>query len=164
MPAHHFGQHRQCWREPKTFCPREEGKRPYTGRQCCERADPVFEHAHNDLHNLFPSVGEVNGDRSNYRWGVLSGEPRAYGQCDFEVDTKTRRAEPPKAVRGNIARVYFYMEETYGFNISRQQRQLFNAWHKQDPVDAWEKERNQRITKIQGKPNPFISGTMKPRP
>ncbi|MBK8327588.1 MAG: endonuclease [Moraxellaceae bacterium] len=42
-----------------------------TGRQCCESQDPVFETAHNDLHNLFPAIGEVNGDRSNYNWGMV---------------------------------------------------------------------------------------------
>ncbi len=27
-----------------------------------------------DLHNLVPAVGEINGDRSNYRFGMISGE------------------------------------------------------------------------------------------
>ncbi|MDO6469820.1 endonuclease [Neptunomonas phycophila] len=48
-----------------------------------------------DLHNLVPSVGELNGDRSNFRFGMIPNEPRAYGQCDFEVNFKNRRAEPP---------------------------------------------------------------------
>jgi len=29
-------------------------------------------------------------------------------------------------------------------------------WHKQDPPDAWEKRRNDRIEEIQGNRNPFI--------
>ncbi len=51
----------------------------------------------------------------------------------------------------------FYMSETYGFNLSSQDRQLFTAWSRQDPPDAWEQTRNQRIAAIQGKDNPFIS-------
>jgi len=52
MPAHQFGNFRQCWREPKKVCPEKD----VTGRQCCEEKDPVFEAAYNDLHNLFPAV------------------------------------------------------------------------------------------------------------
>jgi deoxyribonuclease-1 len=32
MPAHQFGNFRQCWREPKKVCPEKD----MTGRQCCE--------------------------------------------------------------------------------------------------------------------------------
>ena len=41
-----------------------------------------------DLHNLFPSIGEVNGDRSNYIFGEIPGESRVYGQCDIEIKKK----------------------------------------------------------------------------
>lgn len=153
VPASWFGHHRQCWNEP--ICTDSKGK-AYKGRRCCEDSDPVFETAHNDLHNLMPAVGEVNGDRKNYRFGMITGEKREYGQCDFEVDSRLRRAEPPPEVRGDIARVSFYMEKMYGVALSDQQRQLFTAWSKQDPVDAWERERNQRIEKIQGNRNPFV--------
>ncbi len=37
------------------------------------------------LHNLAPSVGELNGDRSNHPYGIVEDEPREYGACDFEV-------------------------------------------------------------------------------
>lgn len=151
FPASQFGYYRQCWREPERVC----GEK-INGRECCERADPVFEAAHNDLHNLFPAVGEVNGDRSNYRWGMIPGERREYGGCNIEVDRELRRAEPPEAVMGDIARTMFYMEKTYGFRLSGQQRKLFTAWHRQDRPDAWERERNRRIAKIQGRANPFI--------
>jgi len=53
-------------------------------------------------------------------------------------------------VRGDVARIYFYMEDRYGLKISRKQRQLFEAWSKQDPIDQWEKERANRIELIQG--------------
>ncbi len=158
FPAYQFGNFRQCWREPKQVCPPKEGKKQMNGRSCCEKTDAVFEHAHNDLHNLFPSVGEVNGDRSNYNWGMISGEKRSYGKCNIEVDSEHRRAEPPESVQGNIARTMFYMSHTYGVHLAKQDVQLYTAWNKQDPVDAWELERNQRIKKIQGNGNPFIEG------
>lgn len=153
FPASHFGQHRQCWREK--LCKDNYGK-PYGGRRCCERIDPVFETAHNDLHNLQPAVGEINGDRSNFRYAMLEGEPRNYGQCDFEVNFKEDRAEPPEAVRGDIARIYFYMRDTYDIRLSDQQTRLFEAWNKTDPVDDWERERNRRIKAIQGIGNHHI--------
>ncbi|MDA0427653.1 endonuclease I family protein, partial [Stutzerimonas frequens] len=101
-------------------------------------------------------VGELNGDRSNFRFGMIPGEPRAYGACDFEVDFKQRVAEPPESVRGDIARTYFYMEDQYGLRISRKQRQLFEAWGRMDPVDAAERARAKRIEAIQGNGNPFV--------
>lgn len=153
MPAHQFGNFRQCWREPETVCP---GKH-LTGRKCCEMADPVFNAAHNDLNNLYPAVGEVNGDRSNFNWGMVPGQAHEYGACPMKIDESIRRAEPPDAVKGNVARTMFYMERTYGFTLSDQDRQLFTAWSRMDPPDDWEIERNRRIARIQGQDNPFVS-------
>lgn len=153
FPAYHMGQHRACWRQK--LCENSKGEK-FKGRKCCEKKDKVFRVAHNDLHNLYPAAGELNGDRSNYKFGMISGEKREYGKCDFEVDKEAKRAEPPENVRGNIARTYFYMSSTYNIPLSKQQRQLFKAWDKSDPVDDWERERNKRIEKIQGNKNPYI--------
>ncbi|HEX5276837.1 MAG TPA: endonuclease [Fluviicoccus sp.] len=152
MPAHQFGNFRECWRHPETVC---GGK--MSGRKCCEEKDPVFTTAHNDLNNLYPAIGEVNGDRSNFNWGEIPGEKREYGACPMEIDESIRRAEPPEAVKGDIARTMFYMEKTYGFRLSDQDRKLYNAWNRMDPPDDWEQERNRRIARIQGQDNPFIS-------
>lgn len=141
MPAWEFGHQLQCWQEG--------------GRKNC-RKDPVFKQMESDLYNLVPAVGELNGDRSNFRFGMIAGEPRAYGQCDFEVDFKARVAEPPEAVRGDIARTYFYMANRYGVRIGRKQQQLFQAWSSLDPVDEAERARARRIEAIQGHPNPFV--------
>ena len=77
---------------------------------------PIIWSAHNDLHNLFPAVGEVNGDRSNFNWGMVEGNKREYGACPMEVDESIRRAEPPDVVKGNVARVMFYMEVPTALN------------------------------------------------
>lgn len=151
FPAWQFGNFRQCWREPEQVCGED-----ISGRECCEKSDPVFEAAHNDLHNLYPAVGEVNGRRSNYNWGMIPGENRQFGACNIEVDTDNRRAEPPEQVMGDIARTMFYMSETYGFRLSDQDRQLYEAWHRQDPPDDWERERNRRIAALQGRGNRFV--------
>ena len=93
---------------------------------------------------------------SNFKFGMLEGEARAYGSCDFEVSFKQRIAEPPPHFRGNVARIYFFMHEMHGITISRQQRQLFNAWNKLDPVDAQECQRDKIITSVQGYSNSFV--------
>jgi|GEM_PF-683068 len=157
FPAAQFGNFRPCWRNPGDFpaCAKSDGK-TLSGRACCQAVDPLFEAAHNDLFNLVPAVGEVNGKRSDFNWGMIPGEPRVFGTCNFEVDSSIRRAEPPETVQGDIARVMFYMADTYGFNLSRQDQQLFTAWSRQDPPDAWEIERTRRIKAIQGKGNRFV--------
>lgn len=144
VPAWELGHQRQCWQKG--------------GRKNCTRTDPVFVTMTSDLHNLVPAVGELNGDRSNYRFGMLEGEVRNYGLCDFEVDFKLRRAEPPEHRRGDVARIYFYMRDTYGLRISRQQEQLFSAWHRMDPPDEAERQRDARIVKVQGNSNCYVSG------
>jgi len=100
--------------------------------------------------NLVPAIGEINGNRSNYSFAMLEGEPRVYGACDFEVDFKARKVEPAPEVRGDIARVYWYMRDTYGLKISDKQQKLFEVWSKLDPVSGWETERTGRIESLIG--------------
>lgn len=153
IPASWFGMDRQCWNEP--LCKDKKGE-AYKGRECCLNIDPFFRVAHNDLYNLTPAVGEVNGDRSNLAYGIVAGEKREYGACDFEIDRDTKLAEPMPSIRGDIARVGFYMEKTYQVTFPPKEKELFIQWDKEDPVDEWERNRNQRIAEIQGRSNPFV--------
>jgi deoxyribonuclease I len=107
-----------------------------------------------DMHNLFPTVGEVNGDRSNYIFGEIDGEDRKYGECDFEV--AERIAEPKKSIRGDIARSYLYMSHQYKMKIPDDYEELLRRWHLSDPPDEWERDRNSLIEDVQGNRNPFI--------
>ncbi|MCX2834439.1 endonuclease [Microbulbifer thermotolerans] len=143
VPAWVIGHQRQCWQNG--------------GRSNCTRNDADFAMAEADLHNLVPAIGEINGDRSNFRFAELGGEFQQYGAVPMKVDFKQRAVQPPNAVKGNIARTYFYMVETYNLNLSKAQRRLFEAWAKADPVDAWECQRNKKIAQIQGNPNPYVS-------
>jgi deoxyribonuclease-1 len=141
VPAHWFGHQRLCWQQG--------------GRKACKK-DPEFVRMEGDLHNLQPAIGELNGDRSNYRFAALEGEPTQYGACQFKVDFNGRKAEPRSEVRGDIARTYFYMADRYNLRISKSQQKLFYAWATQDPVDDWEIQRNRLIKQIQGNGNPWI--------
>lgn len=142
--AHAMGHQRQCWQNG--------------GRKNCVATDPVFRKMEGDPHNLHIAIGEVNADRSNFRFGVLPQTGYQHGQCDVKVDFKQRTVEPRDEVKGQIARIYFYMHDRYGLNMSRQQQQLFMAWNKQHPVTAAELERDRRIKKIAGNSNPFVTG------
>lgn len=144
VPAWTFGHQRQCWQNG--------------GREHCVDDDPVFRAMEADLFNLYPSVGEVNGDRSNFNYGMASGVAPQYGQCKTRVDFDQRSAEPRDEVKGLVARTTFYMFDRYDLNMSRQQQQLLMAWDKQHPVSAWEKERDRRIAAIMGYSNPFVTG------
>ncbi|MEY6434175.1 endonuclease [Thioalkalicoccus limnaeus] len=155
FPASQFGHYRPCWRDPGTFPECTTGSGRLSGRACCERVDPVFTAAYNDLHNLVPAVGAINAARSNHNWGRLSSG-QTFNPCEIRIDAGLRRVEPPAAVRGDIARIMFYMRDTYGFRLSRQDEQLFAAWNNLDPPDAWEIERNRRIRRLQGAGNPYV--------
>lgn len=150
MPASYFGDGLDCWEQE--LCTDSDGEK-FKGRECCKEFDAAFNAAHNDLHNLFPSVGEVNGDRSSSVYGEVPGEARRYGDCDFEVGGGV--AEPAPGVRGDVARAWLYMADTYGVDIS-QHRSMLEGWHREDPPDDWERERSRRVKKIQGRGNPWI--------
>jgi len=149
IPAHRFGSFRSCWKEQSSYprCIKKNGK-TLSGRKCCRRVDPEFKEMEADLLNLVPAVGELNGDRSNYSFGDIEGELRRYGQCDFEVNFKEKIVEPPINLRGNIARVYYYFQETYGLLLTEEEIQRFGQWHSDDPMDEWEKEKERRVNQV----------------
>lgn len=147
VPAWVFGHQRQCWQNG--------------GRKNCVMTDPVFRAMEADLYNIAPSIGEVNGDRSNFNYGQLpSSVLTSYGQCQSRVDFKNRIFEPRNEVKGQVARVMFYMYDRYNLNMSKQQQQLLIAWDRQYPVNGWEKLQNERIGKITGHYNPFVTGEL----
>ncbi|STO42574.1 Extracellular deoxyribonuclease precursor [Grimontia hollisae] len=146
VPAWQFGHQRQCWQEG--------------GRKNCSRNDVAFRLMEADLHNLVPAIGEVNGDRSNFRFSQWNGDNGAfYGQCAAKVDFKQRVFEPPAQSRGAIARIYKYMNQQYDFRLASAQKKLMDAWDKTYPVTAWECERDRRIAKEQGNHNPFVQAS-----
>ena len=142
VPAWQFGHQLQCWQDG--------------GRKNCKKNNQRFKKMEADLHNLVPAIGEVNGDRSNYRFSDWNGKPDQYGQCEMVVDFKQRKAQPPIASRGSIARSYLYMQQRYAMPLSPSQLKLYSAWNKIHPTNAWECERNRRIFAIQKNQNDFV--------
>ncbi len=114
-----------------------------------------------DMYNLVPAVGLINQKRSNYNYGLIPGEKRAFGSCDFEVSGKI--AEPAPEIRGDIARTYFYMDKVYPGRIKLESSEIkmFNKWNESDPVDKWECERSRRIERLQGNQNTIVKDACK---
>ena len=155
VPAHAFGHNLPEWENGHPECVSSKGK-SFKGRKCAEKMNESFRYMQADMHNLVPAIGEINGLRSNYPYGFIDGEKREFGACDMEIENKT--AEPPVEIRGNIARTYFYMNTAYpemGI-INKANECLFKTWDQEDPVDAWECERQKRIKAWQGNENPFV--------
>jgi deoxyribonuclease I len=158
MPAELIGGHLDEWQNPENYpaCQKSNGKF-LSGRECAYKVNENFRKAHDDMNNLVPSVGELNGDRSNFQYANIAGENRAYGACDFEVDFQTDTAEPADSVKGNVARIYLHMMQTHGAKIDTDTLALMLVWDRIDAVDGFECLRNERIKDSQGMGNKFVS-------
>lgn len=139
VPASWIGAGKACWSN---------------GREYCEANDKAFQDAAFDLHNLRPAIGYVNLMRSNYQLGIVRGEQRQFGACDFEVFDQV--AEPPVSVRGDVARIHFYMMATHGVRIPDQIIEVMKRWHHADPVSDLECAIDARIAGVQGNHNPYV--------
>ena len=137
-------QQRQCWRDG--------------GRENCQRTDPVFNRMEGDMFNLVPSIGTANALRSNINYGMVSGPSMPLGACTTKIGTTVRAVEPRNEVKGEAARITFYMADRYNIRLSDQQQRVLVAWDRSYPVSAWEKERDRRIAYSMGHHNPFVTG------
>jgi len=122
------------------------------GRKC---ASKVFGHMEGDLWNLWPSAGEMNGDRSNYSYAMVQGPRDQYGKCDFIV--QDRKAEPRDEVKALVAFTYMYFQKTYAKllktnYISGKNEKMFEAWSKM-PLTAAQCGWAERVYKVQGNRN-----------
>jgi endonuclease I len=104
-----------------------------------------------DLHNLKPSNPSINSSRGN----------KYYYTVTNSVSYFPDRA----AIRGDIARMLFYMVIMYDiYSLVNGTPQVYQMawlsvllqWHLADPVDDFERNRNDRIYYHQGNRNPFI--------
>lgn len=112
-----------------------------------------------DLHHLFPSNAKINQIRGNHPFGEVEQEDNGVANCpsvlgfDKEGD---QVFEPVDSHKGNVARALFYFSVRYQIAISPSEEAALRAWHKLDPIDETEIERNNKIFSIQKNRNPFI--------
>ncbi len=141
----------------KSFMRRE------SGRKCCETVK-VAQKMIFDLHNLAPSIGQVNAVRSADRYDEIDNsapELEQWSGCDVkhlyvQGDVPAHRFEPADCTKGDVARVWFYMHDQHGVVIPDDEWNMLVDWSTADPISAWELERDRRIAAIQGNHNPYV--------
>ena len=151
VPASFFGEGRTCWNKP-IECKKSNGKFK-SNRECCRSTDPEFKKAEADLHNFKPAIGQLNAVRSNKPYGIISGD-NLTGGCDFELNKDL--AEPSEPIRGDIARIFFYMNDAWDMPLSDEDRAMYQAWSDADPVTTLEKKINTLVCEAQGNSNNFV--------
>lgn len=98
-----------------------------------------------DIHHLRPCHQSENSSRGNTPYGTSSGY-----------------YEPKDEVKGDVARILFYMytryqeADRYPLNTVCESFEMLLLWNEADPVDALEIQRNEQGYSIQGNRNPFI--------
>ncbi|KAF0152441.1 MAG: extracellular ribonuclease [Ignavibacteria bacterium] len=133
----------------------------------------VDNNAHNpgvasDAHNLAPEDASVNSDRGNKDFDIGGNAHTEAIGCFMDADS----FEPRDAVKGDVARMLFYMDVRYEGTNGEVQLELQDGvntpvgtigklstlllWHQQDPPDSIEIKRNDVIFAYQGNKNPFI--------
>jgi deoxyribonuclease-1 len=141
VPASKLGAHLPCWKEG--------------GRKGCHK-DRLFNEMESDMHNLAPSIAEINSDRGNLSYGDPLPNTTQYGNCKAQADFKNKLFYPKEDIRGDIARAYFYMSNKYKIPLLTSDIEMFKRWDKSDLVSSWERIKNKRVEKIQGNANPYI--------
>jgi len=130
-------------------CVSDAKKQNISPRKYCLKHDVHFKQAHNDMVNLYPAVGQVNADRSNKPFvDQVKNATKTYGQCNISIGS--RGIVPPANIKGDIARIAFYMAKHYGVTYSTRQKKLFDKWAQEDPVSLEEKKHHKKIYNAQG--------------
>jgi len=124
-----------------------------------------------DLHHLRPTDVTVNSSRGNKDFDMGGSVVSEAPLCKTDSDSW----EPPDEVKGDVARMIFYMAVRYEGNDGYPDLEVVNysttgsknpvhgklstlkQWHQQDPVSDFERQRNDKIyTNWQSNRNPFI--------
>ncbi|HHT82431.1 MAG TPA: hypothetical protein GX003_03205, partial [Acholeplasmataceae bacterium] len=106
-----------------------------------------------DLHNLRAAKVKVNSERSNHPF-TENNKPYT-GSNPYEL--LDSGWYPGDEHIGDVARIVLYISIRYNLPLSRVGNlNMFLKWHELDPVNEFEKTRNDRIYTIQKNRNPFI--------
>lgn len=120
-----------------------------------------------DHHHIFSTDTKVNADRSNFEFAEVEQNGAKQMHCGdgklgqaIAVENArgpaTKTFEPPKNFKGDVARALFYFSARYNAGMSAQQEHYLRKWHREDPVDAREQQRHDKIYRLIGVRNPFI--------
>lgn len=160
VPAETFGQSFVEWREGHNDCVSSKWK-VFKWKKCVSKVNREYRYMQSDMYNLFPAIWSINALRSNYSFAMIPWEKRKFWECDMEIEN--RKAEPREEIRGDIARVYYYMDLTYPWRwiIWGVRKKLFKVWNAEDPVSEEECMRYKAIKEVQGNENVVLSEVCK---
>ena len=108
-----------------------------------------------------PADRSVNSSRSNKYFDVGGAK---HDECDACL-TDRDSWEPPNEVKGDVARILFYMDVRYegqdasgagDLQLDWTNSDILFDWHCADPVSYDEKRRNEISFEFQGNRNPFV--------
>ena len=164
----------------------------YSGEGSCYNREHSFPKSwfddeypmYTDIHHIFATDGYVNGQRSNYPYGVVgtstfvSDNGSKVGSASSDLGYTGTVFEPIDEFKGDFARAYFYMATRYEDIISTWETNSDNAaavldsssdyvyedwvitllkeWNESDPVSQKELDRNEAAYDFQGNRNPFV--------
>lgn len=112
-----------------------------------------------DPHNIRPSDYQMNSDRGNLEFAFGSGNAGVVSGLYWY---------PGDEWKGDVARIIMYMYTRYGDQClpeyvgngnkegTTNMLQLFLQWNVDDPVSAFEYQRNEYLETVYGNRNPFI--------
>ncbi|REG87318.1 endonuclease [Winogradskyella sediminis] len=133
----------------------------------------------NDIHHVVPSDGYANGKRNNFPFGTVSSATwTSLNGSQLGSSNVTGYSgtvfEPIDEFKGDIARAILYFVTRYENNVDGYSSfEMFNGtenqaledwaidmlldWHYNiDPVDQYERDRNDAAFNFQGNANPFV--------
>jgi len=133
--------------------------------------------AYSDMWNLYPSDGAANQAKLNYPLGLTASTSfdngvTKVGTAQTGYGGGSRYVfEPDDEYKGDFARAYMYVatvyddinwvvnymykKETYP-TLQPWAREMLLQWHRMDPVDQKEIDRNNVVEQYQGNRNPFV--------
>ncbi len=113
-----------------------------------------------DMHHLYPADSHLNSVRGNHEFGEVTKDRMGFDcQTSARFGTNSKNEivfEPPQNHKGNVARALFYFSVRYDLPIRADEESALRKWNKEDPVDAEELDRNEKIMTLQGDRNPFV--------
>lgn len=135
-----------------------------TGSPINNNEEPYFQFK-NDLHNQILEPHFINYARTNLPFGEFENpflkSKKFLHSCNLILQ-HDRVILPDNWKRGFIARIFLYVQNTYGHNIlTEQELEMYSKWNEQYPPLSQECSRNERILQIQGNDNPFITSSCK---
>ncbi len=127
-----------------------------------------------DVVHVIPTDGYVNNRRSNNPFGEVSNVTYASNNNYSKVGSCRTTGysgtvfEPNDEIKGDIARIYFYMSTCYAdrndgwggiftsTGLVSWHMDMMMRWSKQDPIDDVEIARNNAVYQLQKNRNPFV--------